>query len=121
MALLLVIATANAASLFAVRAEERRREIAVRQALGAHRHRVARLFFTEALLLTVAAAALGLVLTKAFLWLVRARAPVELPRAPEIGLDMVTIVFALGMAVLMAVFYGALAVGRQTRTFRRVC
>src|SRR5688572_1939168 len=85
MALLLVIATANAASLFAVRAEERRREIAVRQALGAHRHRVARLFFTEALLLTVTAAAFGLVLTKAFLWLVRARAPVELPRAPEIG------------------------------------
>ena len=117
MALLLVIATANAASLFAVRAEERRREVAVRQALGAHRHRVARLFFTEALLLTVTAAALGLVLTKAFLWLVRARAPVELPRAPEIGLDMVTIVFALGMAVLMAVFYGALAVRRQTRTF----
>jgi putative ABC transport system permease protein len=113
MALLLVIACANAAGLFAVRAEHRRREIAVRHALGAHRRHVARMFFTEALVLTFAAAAFGLLLAKGLLWGVLAFAPVELPRSAEIALDGVAVTFAAGLAVLMAGFYGALSVRRQ--------
>jgi putative ABC transport system permease protein len=113
MALLLVIACANAAGLFVIRAEHRRREIAVRQALGAHSHHVARMFFTEALVLTTAAAALGLLLAKGLLWGVIAFSPVELPRTDEITLDGVAVAFAAGVAVLMAAFYGALSVRRQ--------
>ena len=116
MALLLVIACANAAALFVARAEHRRREIAVRQALGAHRRHVARMFFTEALVLTTAAAALGLLLAKGLLAGVIAFAPVELPRTAEIALDAVAVAFAAGLAVLMAAFYGVLSVRRQGRS-----
>jgi putative ABC transport system permease protein len=110
MALLLLIAGANAAALFTVRAEHRRREIAVRQALGADRRHVARLFVTEALVLTTFAAALGLFLAKGVLWGVIAMAPVALPRTGEVALGGMAIAFAAGLAVLMAVFYGALSV-----------
>ena len=110
MAFLLLIAGANAAALFTIRAEHRRREIAVRQALGADRRHVARLFVTEALVLTSLAAALGLLLAKAVLMSVIALTPVALPRTAEIGLGGVAIAFAAGLALLMAVFYGALSV-----------
>jgi putative ABC transport system permease protein len=110
MALLLLIAGANAAALFTIRAEHRRREIAVRQALGADRRHVARLFVTEALALTIAAAALGLLLAKGVLWGVVALAPVALPRTAEIALGGTAVAFAAGLAVLMAAFYGALSV-----------
>jgi predicted permease len=116
MALLLLIACANVAGLFLVRAEDRRREIAVRQALGATSRHVARLFFTEALVLTTAAAGLGLLLAKSLLSVVIALVPAELPRTAEIRLDGVAIMFAAGLAVLMAAFYGALAVRRQGRS-----
>jgi predicted permease len=113
MAFLLLIATANAASLFAGRAEGRRREVAVRQALGASRWRLARLFFMEALLLTSAAAAAGLLFARIFLRVVISQAPIELPRTTEIGLNGLDVLFAAGVAALMAVFYGALSIRRQ--------
>ncbi len=115
MALLLLIAGANAAALFTVRADHRRREVAVRQALGADRRHVARLFVTEALVLTIAAATLGLFLAKGVLWVVMEMAPVALPRTAEVRLGGMAIAFAAGLAVLMAAFYGALSV----RPYRR--
>jgi predicted permease len=116
MAFLLLIACANAAGLFLVRAEHRRREIAVRQALGADGRHVARLFFTEALVLTTAAALLGLLVAKGLLSGVLALAPTELPRAAEIQLGGVAGAFAAGVALLMAMFYGALSVRRLGRS-----
>jgi len=119
MGFLLVIAGANAAALFTIRAEHRRREIAVRQALGADRRRVARLFVTEALVLTTAAAALGLLLAEGVLWAVTALAPVALPRTAEIALGGRAVAFAAGLAVLMAALYGALSLrpyGRNLTT-----
>jgi putative ABC transport system permease protein len=110
MALLLLIAGANAAALFTVRAEHRRREIAVRQALGADRRHVARLFVAEALVLTTAAATLGLFLAKGVLWGVIAMAPVALPRTVEVALGGMAMAFAAGLAALMAALYGALSV-----------
>jgi putative ABC transport system permease protein len=110
MALLLLIAGANAAALFTIRAEHRRREIAVRQALGADRRHVARLFATEALVLTTTSASLGLLLAKGVVSGVVAMSPVALPRTAEVALGGAAIAFAAGLAVLMAVFYGALSV-----------
>lgn len=113
MTCLLLIACANAAGLFVVRAEHRRRETAVRQALGAQGRHLARLFFIEALVLTTAAGALGLLLAQGLLSAVIAFAPVELPRIGEIKLDRLTVLFAAALAVLMAAFYGVLSVRRQ--------
>src|SRR5258708_6811338 len=116
MALLLAIAWANAAALFLVRADHRRREIAVRQALGADRHHVVRLFFAEAIVLTPGAGALGALLVNAFLRGVIAFAAVGLAREGEIALDAGAVAFAAGLAVLMAAFYGALSIRRQGRS-----
>jgi predicted permease len=113
MALLLLIACANASALFAARAEHRRREIAVRQALGAHSRHVARLFFTEALMLTTAAAGLGLVAASALLSGVTASTRVQLPRASEIALDGSAMAFAATLAVLTAALYASLSLRRQ--------
>lgn len=113
MTLLLVIACANAASLFLVRAEHRRREIAVRRALGAHTGQIARLFFVEALLLTAAAASLGVAVAKGLVSGVIALMPIALPRTTEIAIDRLPVGFAAGVAVLMTMVYGTLSVRRQ--------
>jgi putative ABC transport system permease protein len=113
MAFLFAIACANVSALFAARAEHRRREVAVRQALGANRGHVTRLFFVEAFLLTATAAALGLALANGALSAVVALAPFELPRAEEVMLDETAVSFAAALAVLMAGFYAALCLRRQ--------
>jgi len=113
MGLLLLIAAANTAGLFVVRAEHRRREVAVRVAIGADRHHIVRLFVCEALVLTIAAGVLGLLIARSLLWGVVVLAPIELPRASEIGLDAVTVLFTVAVAVVTALFYGVLSVRAQ--------
>ncbi len=109
MALLLVIACANAAGLFVVRAEHRRREVAVRVALGARRFEIVRLFVVEALVLTGLAAILGVLLAQGLLSAVVTVAPIALPRASEIRLGAGGLVFAAAVSLLTAIFYGALS------------
>jgi putative ABC transport system permease protein len=116
MALLLLMAGANAASLFLVRADNRRREIAVRLALGAGSRHVALLFLTESLAITATAAALGLLLARGLLWAVMTLAPLELPRTTEIRLDATAMLFAVVVAVLMAMFYTASGLRQQDRS-----
>jgi predicted permease len=116
MAFLLLIAWANAASLFLTRADNRVREIAVRQALGAGRRHVAQLFVVEALILTVTAAGLGLLVAHGLLRGVIALTPLELPRAGEIRLDVLAVIFATSIAALMAMFYAAASLRRQDRS-----
>jgi hypothetical protein len=91
MALLLLMAGANTASLFLVRADNRRREIAVRLALGAGTRHVTLLFLTESLAITAEAAGLGLIVTRGLLWAVMTLTPLELPRTTEVRLDATAI------------------------------
>jgi predicted permease len=115
MIFLLAIACANGASLFRIRAEHRRREVAVRRALGAQTGDVKRLFFLEALALTSSAAALGIVFAESLVRAVLAFVPVTLPRSVEIALDGSAVVFAGAIAVVIACLYGVVTIRVQGR------
>jgi putative ABC transport system permease protein len=108
----LLIACANVANLFLVRAEGRHRELAVRAVLGASRGRIARQLVAESLVLTLAGGLVGLMLAQLALGLVRRLAPVVLPRIEDIGIDGVVLLFTLALALLAAVAFGLVPVLR---------
>jgi putative ABC transport system permease protein len=104
--LVLLLACANVANLFLVRAASRARELAVRSALGARRIRIAAQLFTESAVLGLGGGALGVLLAGAFVSAVRRAAAERLPRANEIGVDGSALLFALCVSVLAAVLVG---------------
>lgn len=110
---ILLIACANIANLFLVRAEGRRQELAVRSALGASRGRVASAFLGESLALGVAGAVLGLGLSHLALRAVVRFGPQDLPRIEEIGLDGRTVLFTLGATLLACLAFGLLPMLRR--------
>jgi predicted permease len=114
----LLIACANVANLLAGRALERRREIAIRTALGAGRGRLIRQILTENLLLCGMGAAAGVLLAYGGLRYFLAVQPVELPIgiAPEsISLDWRVLIFAAALAMLTAVLSGLLPALQASR------
>jgi hypothetical protein len=102
VALVLLLAIANVATLMLVRASAREHELAVRVALGAERHRVIRLILTECVVLTLMAGAAGLAIAVTTLGLVGVVAP-GLPRLSEVALDGRSIAFATAVALLSGV------------------
>ncbi len=110
--LLLLIACANVANLFLVRMEARRRESAIRHALGAARAHLAVYHLAESLLLTLVAGAAGLALAAVFLRVLLVVAPAELPRLSEVGLGWTAVSFAVALSVVAGVIFGLLPVFR---------
>jgi predicted permease len=102
----LLIACANLAGLLLVRAIRRRREIAVRLALGARAATLLRQAIVESMVLSIAGGAIGLVLAIAALRVGVSRLPQTLPRINEIGLDRPVMLFALGLALLTGFLCG---------------
>ena len=110
IAMVLLIACANVANLFLVRAEGRQQELAVRAALGAGRGRLARSLLAESVMLGGAGGAVGVSLAYGVLSLVRALAPAALPRVTEIGLDAVVLLFAAALSVVAGLLFGLVPV-----------
>jgi putative ABC transport system permease protein len=102
----LLIACANVANLFAVRAEGRAREMTVRRAIGASRTQLVRLQMAEAMVVALAAGALALVLARVTLPLFIAAAPEGIPRLAGAGIDLATAAVAVGVVLLTALACG---------------
>jgi predicted permease len=102
----LLIVCANLAGLLLVRAIRRRREIAVRLALGARATALLRQAIVESMVLSIAGGAIGLALAAVALWVGISRLPQTLPRINEIGLDWPVMLFALGLALLTGLLCG---------------
>lgn len=112
--LLLLIACANVVNLLLARAAARRREIAVRQALGAGRGRLLRQFLAESLVLAVAGGALGVLLAVWGTDALLALKPANLPRLEEIRVSWPVLAFALGVSVAVAGILGLAGALRAT-------
>ena len=106
VSLVLAIACANVANLFLVRAEGRRREIAVRTAVGASRGQLMRQFLVESVILAVLGGVAGLVVAYASLPGLMRLAPSALPRLDEISIDPTVLLFALAVASLSGMIFG---------------
>jgi putative ABC transport system permease protein len=102
----LLIACVNVANLLLARAEARRREIAIRSALGADLWRLARQFITEGVLLSACGAVLGLILAYGGLRLIKLTNAGSLPRAAEIGIDTRVLLFTIAATLLTGVLFG---------------
>jgi predicted permease len=110
--LVLLIACANVANLFLVRAEGRQTELALRAALGASRLRIARGLLSESLILGLAGGAAGLVLAQAGIVLLRGLAPAALPRVEEIALHPTVLLFTFATSIVTSLLFGLIPVIR---------
>jgi predicted permease len=104
--LVLLIACANVANLALAKAESRRRELAVRAALGASRARLARLFVTESLLVTIAGGVTGVLAASWFLHIVVAAVGESLPRVGEIAVDGSVVAAAVCVTLFTGLIVG---------------
>ncbi len=108
VAVLLLIACANVAGVQLARTLARRREIAVRLALGARRGQLVQSFFVESLVLALLGGVGGIGLAFAGLEAVRRAAGDSVPRLLEAGIDLPTLVAASVVTILTAVTFGVL-------------
>jgi predicted permease len=113
--LVLLIACANVANLFLVRAEGRQQELAIHAALGASWRRITWELLSESLALALAGGAVGLALAYAGIRALAAIAPDGLPRVDEITIDVTVLLFTASLSVLSGLLFGLLPVVKFAR------
>jgi predicted permease len=114
VAFVLLIACANVANLILARTLDRRKEIAIRTALGAKRGRIVRQLLAETVALSIIGGILGLVIAHFGTRLVVNFLGAGLPRASEIGLDLPVLAFTFAIAVLTGVVSGLVPAWRMS-------
>lgn len=110
----LLIACANVTNLFLVRAEGRKRDMAVRRAIGASRSQLIRLQMAEALLVALPAGVAAVVLSAVALPLFLRAAPEGIPRLAQVSLDLTTVATAFGLVLIAALACGAVPAMRAS-------
>ena len=118
--LLLLIACVNVTTLLLARSDKRRREIAVRSAIGASSSRLFHQFATEGLVLAAAGCVFGLVFAQWGIRLLTSLVPAEkmesMPYLRDLGLNPLTIGFACGISLLAGVVFAVIPIARTSLT-----
>ena len=115
VALVLLIACANVANLMLARATVRTREMGIRAALGASRWRLVRTLLVEGVVLSLAGAAIGVLLAYGGVQVLKAWLPSGLPRVANIGLDYRVLFAAISAATLTGIFFGIVPAFQSSR------
>ena len=112
---LLLIACLNVSNMQLARASTRRRELAVRLAVGAGRGRVVRQLLAEAIVLSAAATLAGLAIALGGVRTLVAMQPANLPRVQDVNVDLLALLFAVAVAALTAAALGLATAMRASR------
>jgi putative ABC transport system permease protein len=104
--MVLLIACANVATLLLCLAATRRKEIALRSALGANRSRIIRQLLTESVVLALAGGGLGVALALEGLEFLKSFLPADMPRVAEAGIDARVLVFVTAISILTGLAFG---------------
>lgn len=113
--MVLLVACANVANLFLVRAEARQQELAIRLALGAEARQVAWQLMAESLLVSMIGGVLGVALAYGGIQLLLYLQPTQLPRLNEITLDPLVLSFTLGISLVAGLLFGAIPILKYAR------
>ncbi|HKB10240.1 MAG TPA: ABC transporter permease [Vicinamibacterales bacterium] len=112
----LLIVCANVANLLLARGVARRREIAIRAALGAGRARIVRQLLIESLLIAVVAGAAGMLLSQWGLSAIVAASPVDIPRLHGVRIDTTVLLFAAALSAATGIVFGIIPAFQVSRS-----